>query len=66
MNKKIIILDYESGQVFVVNDNPDFYGVDGDLVIMYVLEFIDEEHNIFLFESNINWMLSNDAVINLL
>ena len=63
--RKIIILDYHSGETFIISDSPDFYyGREFD--IESVLDYLSEEHEIDLRTDDIHWMMSDNATINIL
>lgn len=63
--RKIIILDYHSGETFVISDSPDFYdGEEFDVESM--LDYLSEEHEIDLRTDDIHWMMTDNAIINVL
>ena len=63
--RKIIILDYHSGETFIISDSPDFYyGREFD--IESVLDYLSEEHEIDLRTDDIHWMMTDNAIINVL
>lgn len=63
--RKIVILDYHSREVFVIEDSPMFYdGEEFDVESM--LEYISEEHDIYLREGDVHFMMANSLAINIL
>ena len=64
--KKIVILDYYGGEVFIIEDFPMFYDVNGDFELNTMLEFLSEEHEIDLEEEDVCFMITGSSVINIL
>ena len=63
--KKIVILDYHSREVFVIEDSPDFYDEE-EFDVELMLEYLSEEHDIYLREGDIHFMMTNSLAINVL
>lgn len=66
MNTKIIILDYHSREVFVIEDSTTFYNVNGDFELGLALEYLSREHGIDLEEEDVHFMMTNSLIINIL
>ncbi len=58
--KKIIILDFESGEVHVFNYDSNIFEDFSDFVIV-----INEEHDLNLREKNCQWMIVDDLNIQI-
>lgn len=63
--RKIVILDYHSREVFVIENSPMFYD-EGDFELGLALEYIGEEHDIYLREVDVHFMMTNSLAINIL
>ena len=66
MNKKIIILDYHSRETFIISDSSDFYDDAEDFDVELMLDYLSEEHEIDLRINDIHWMMTDNAIINVL
>ena len=63
--RKIIILDYHSRETFIISDSPDFYDEE-EFDVESMLDYLSEEHEIDLKTDDIHWMMTGNAVINVL
>ena len=66
MNTKIVILDYHSREVFVIEDCPTFYDVNGDFELELALNYLSREHGIDLEEEDVHFMMTDSLIINVL
>jgi len=58
--KKIIILDYTSGEVYVFNYDSNIFTDFSDFC-----NVINEEYDLNLYERNCNWMIVDELKINI-
>lgn len=63
--RKIIILDYHSRETFIINDSPDFYDEE-EFEVELMLDYLSEKHDTDLRTDDIHWMMTDNAIINLL
>jgi hypothetical protein len=63
--RKIIILDYHSRETFIISDSPDFYD-EKEFDVESMLDYLSEEHEIDLRTDDIHWMITDNAIINVL
>ena len=63
--RKIIILDYHSRETFIVSDSPDFYD-EKEFDVELMLDYFSEEYGINLGTDDIHYMMTDNAIINIL
>ena len=63
--RKIIILDYHSRETFIISDSPDFYD-EKEFDVELMLDYLSEECEINLGTDDIHYMMTDNAIINVL
>lgn len=58
---KIIVLDFSSSNVYLLDFDSDFYSNDN---IEDFFDVINDKHNLYLSERNCQWMINKQLTIN--